>query len=86
MPRRKKAAPTPLSGELHGMVTKADGTEVYLSDPEYAIPGELDYPPRTSTEIIDAQFRALDKRVRHLEGLVYRLVNGAPPEGSDDDF
>jgi hypothetical protein len=63
-----------------------EGAVVDLMDSEYAIPGELEaYVPaqrRVEAWPDRAQRRidALESRIRHLEALVHRLVNGAAQE------
>ena len=63
-----------------------EGAVVDLMDSEYAIPGELEaYVPaqrRVEAWPDRAQRRidALESRIRHLESMVHRLVNGAAQE------
>lgn len=63
-----------------------EGAVVDLMDSEYAIPGELEayvaerrrveaWPERAQRRI-----EAMESRIRHLETLVHRLVNGAAQE------
>lgn len=59
-----------------------EGAVVDLMDGEYAVPGELQgYVPEHRRveawpERAQRRMEALERRVRHLEVLVHRLVNG----------
>lgn len=63
-----------------------EGTIIDMMDDEYAIPGELQaYVPAQRRveawpERAQRRVEALESRVRHLEALVHRLVNGAGQE------
>lgn len=48
-----------------------------LSDPEYAIPGELDESTR------GLRIDSLERRVRHLETIVHRILNEEELDGRE---
>lgn len=63
-----------------------EGVIVDLMDSEYAIPGELEahVPAQRRVEAwperAQRRIEALEGRIRHLEAMVHRLVNGAGQE------
>jgi hypothetical protein len=63
-----------------------EGAVIDLMDDEYAIPGELQaYVPAQRRveawpERAQRRIDALESRIRHLESMVHRLVNGAAQE------
>lgn len=58
--------------------------ELNITDPEYAIPGELDRRPVEAwPERTERRINQLEDRIRHLEAILHGLLNQATEDEGD---